>query len=88
MNKLSKKRLIDRLMEAYVSWREACLRVSDAYDSWASGTGPGATSAFGWYMAALDQEERAAEAYAGLARRPGRLVSSKHGAVEPFGVAA
>ena len=37
MNKLSQKRLVDRLMEAYVTWREACLRVSDAYCSWTSG---------------------------------------------------
>jgi hypothetical protein len=78
MNKLSHKRLVDRLMEAYVSWREACLRVSDAYGSWASETGSGATSAFGRYMAALDHEERAAEVYAGLVRRAGQLVSSQH----------
>jgi hypothetical protein len=88
MNKLSQKRLVDRLMEAYVSWREACLRASDAYGSWASGTSPGATSAFGWYMDALDQEERAAEVYAGLVRRAGQLGSSQHDAVEPLGGAA
>ncbi len=69
MNKLSQKRLVDGLIEAYISWREACLRVSDAYGSWASGAALGATSAFGRYMAALDQEERAAEVYAGLVRR-------------------
>jgi hypothetical protein len=39
-------------------------------------------------MAALEQEERAAEVYAGLVRRAGRLVSSKRGAVEPVGEAA
>jgi hypothetical protein len=88
MNKLSHKRLVDRLIEAYVSWREACLRVSDAYSSWASETGPGITSAFGRYMAALDQEQRAAEVYAGLVRRAGQLASSKHDAVEPLGGAA
>ena len=88
MNRLSQKRLVDRLIEAYVSWREACLRVSDAYGSWASETGPGATSAFAGYMAALEQEERAAEVYAGLVRRAGQVVSSKHDAVEPLGGAA
>jgi hypothetical protein len=76
MNKLSQKRMVDRLIEAYVSWREACLRVSDAYGSWASETGPRATYAFGRYMAALDHEERAAEAYAGLVRRAGQLALS------------
>ena len=74
MNKLSQRRVVDRLMEAYVCWREACLQVSDAYGSWASGTGIGATSAFGWYMAALDQEEQAAEVYAGVVRQAGQLV--------------
>ena len=88
MNKLGHKQLVDRLMEAYVSWREACLLVSDAYGSWASETGPDARSAFGCYMAALEQEERAAEVYAGLVLRAGQLVSSKHDAVEPRGGAA
>jgi hypothetical protein len=59
MTKPSQKRLVDRLIEAYVSWREACLQVSDVYRSWGSETGPAASSAFGRYMAALDREERA-----------------------------
>jgi hypothetical protein len=88
MNKLSQKRLVDRMIDAYVSWREACLRVSDAYGAWGSETGPGVASAFGWYMAALEQEEQAAEVYAGLVRRTGQLVLSKHDAVEPPGGAA
>src|SRR5437763_15676416 len=78
MNKLSHKQLVDGLIDAYVSWREACLRVSDAYGSWASETGLGATSAFGRYMAALDHEELAAEVYARLVRRVGEFVLSKH----------
>jgi hypothetical protein len=88
MNRLSQKRLVDGLIEAYVSWREACLRVSDAYGSWASETGIGATSAFGRYLAALDHEERAAEDYAGLVRRVGRLALSGHDPAEPLGGAA
>jgi hypothetical protein len=77
MNKLSKKRLVDKLIEAYVSWREACLQVSDAYGSWASETGIGATVAFDWYTAALDREESAAEVYACLVRRASQLLSSR-----------
>jgi hypothetical protein len=73
MNKLRQKRLVDRLIDAYVGWREACLQVSDAYGSWASETGLGATSAFGRYMAALDREECAAQVYAALVRRAGRV---------------
>jgi hypothetical protein len=88
MNRLSQKRLVDRLIEAYVSWREACLRVSDAYHSWASESGPAATSAFGWYMAALDREEHAAEVYAELVRRAGQLASSRQDPARPPGGAA
>jgi hypothetical protein len=88
MNKPSQKRLVDGLIEAYVSWREACLQVSDAYGSWATERGQDATSAFGRYMAALDREERAAETYAGLVRRVGRLASSRHDHAEPLGGAA
>ena len=62
-------------MDAYVTWREACVRVSDAYDLWASGPARGEESAFEGYMAALEQEERAAEVYAGLARSAGQTVS-------------
>ena len=36
-------------------------------------------------MAALDREERAVEAYAGLVRRAGRLALSRHGPAEPLG---
>ena len=88
MTKLSQKRLVDRMIEAYVNWREACLRVSDAYGSWASETGPGVTSAFGSYMAALEDEERAAEVYAGLVRRTGQRVSREHDALKPVRGAA
>ncbi len=74
MNNLSQKQLVDTLIDAYVSWREACLRVSDAYRSWASETGPSAASPFECCMAALEQEERAAEVYAALVRRADQLV--------------
>jgi hypothetical protein len=87
MNELSQKRLVDWLIDAYVSWREACVRVSDAYRSWASETDLGGTSAFGRYTAALDREERAAEVYAALVRRAGRLTSGRHDPAEPSGAA-
>ena len=69
MSRLNRKRLVDRLLEAYLGWREACLHVSDAYASWVGQRGTRATLAFGSYLAALDREESAAEAYAGLVRR-------------------
>jgi hypothetical protein len=88
MNKLRHKRLVDGLIDAYVSWREACLQVSDTYGSWQTETGLGATSGFGRYMAALDREERAAEVYAGLVQRASQLASSRHDHAEPLGGAA
>jgi len=72
-------------MDAYVSWREACLQVSDAHSSWRSDTGPGVTSAHGHYMSALDQEEQAAEVYAGFGRRADKLCWSERSPTEPLG---
>jgi hypothetical protein len=88
MNKLGQKRLVDRLMDAYVSWREACVRVSSVYRSWPDGAGADAESAFKCCMAALEQEERAAEVYAGLVRRAGQRISREHDAVKPLRRAA
>jgi hypothetical protein len=85
MNKLRQKRLVDRLMDAYVTWRETCLRVSDAYGSWVSDSGVSATVAFGSYMAALDREQDAAEAYARLVRQADQLLSSERAPSEALG---
>ena len=87
MNTLSQKRLVDKLMEAYVRWREACLEVSDAQRSWASETGIGATVALDCYMRALDREESAAEDYAYLIRRANQLVSHERDPAHPLGPA-
>jgi hypothetical protein len=76
MRKRTETRLVDRMISAYVDWREACRLVHDAYRSWAGATGPRASDAFWSYTAALDGEERAAEVYASLVRRVGHLVRS------------
>lgn len=69
MDMPSREQLIDRLIEAYVDWRDACDRVNDEYRAWALATGRDDRAGFGMYVAALDAEERAAEAYAALVRR-------------------
>jgi hypothetical protein len=69
MRKRTETRLVDRMISAYVDWREASRLVNDAYRSWARATGPRARVAFWRYTAALDAEERAAEVYANLVRR-------------------
>jgi hypothetical protein len=76
MRKRTETRLVDRMISAYVEWREASRLVHDAYRSWASATGPRADGAFWRYTAALDAEERAAEVYGSLVRRVGHLATS------------
>lgn len=71
---LNKRQVVDKMIEACVSWREACLLVSDAYDSWARETGASAHVAFARYTAALDHEEQVAGRYAGLIRQADRLM--------------
>ena len=75
MRKPTETRLVDRMIGAYVDWREACRLVHDANRSWASATGPRARVAFWRYTAALDAEERAAEVYARLVLRAGQLAT-------------
>jgi hypothetical protein len=84
MNRLSRKRLIDKLVAAYVDWREACARVNDAYRFWASEPGPSDRVAFGLYVAALDAEQQAAEVYARVIRDAGKLVRSDEPAAQPL----
>jgi hypothetical protein len=82
---LSRERLVDQLLEAYVDWREACARVDDAYRFWAVESGGGGRVAFGSYVAALDAEERSAEVYAVLVRRADALVWSEDSPADPLG---
>jgi hypothetical protein len=76
MNASSRGQLLDKLIEAYVDWCEACTQVKDAHRSWASETGSGGRAAFGRYIAALDAEEQAAELYAELVGRAHRLIAA------------
>jgi hypothetical protein len=76
MRKRTEARLVDRMIGAYVDWREACGLVHDAYRAWAGATGSGARAAFWRYTAALDAEQWAAEVYASLVRRVGHLAPS------------
>jgi hypothetical protein len=75
MKKRLEKRLVDKMIDAYVDWRDACLAVNDAYRHWASATGVGAAAAFGRYQRALDTEEFAADDYARLVRRVDRHIA-------------
>jgi hypothetical protein len=76
MKKRIGKRLADRLIVAYVEWRETCLLVDDAYRTWSRAPRPEEETAFTRYAAAVDAEEHAADLYASLVRRVGRLTAS------------
>jgi hypothetical protein len=84
MRKRTETRLVDRMISAYVDWREASRLVHDAYRSWARATGPRARVAFWRYTAALDAEEWAAEVYASLVRRVGRARARSGDLSGPF----
>jgi hypothetical protein len=56
--------LIDDLMDLYVEWREACIALRKAYETWSSVRVAERASAFAEYRAALDREELASAVYA------------------------
>jgi hypothetical protein len=59
-----RRRSIDVLLEAYVSWREECHAVRQTYRSWTDCDRCRRGLAYAAYLAALDREEHAARAYA------------------------
>jgi len=63
------KQLMDEAIEAYVDWREECAEVWGAYERWASALVADAAAAFSAYRAAVDREECASHAYAGVLQR-------------------
>jgi hypothetical protein len=71
-----RRRMVDEAMEAYVEWREECIRVDEAYRGWLSAVRADAALAFPAYVAALDREERASEVYAGVIHRLERLLAT------------
>ena len=88
MNTLTRKQLVDDLMDAYVGWRQACVELEEAYGSWCTARGPAAAEAFERYSAALSEEGRAADAYAWVTRRVGDLVSAEDVATLAIGSSA
>jgi len=56
--------VVDAAIEAYVCWREACTAARDAYRRWSSADTADRSLASAAYLAALDREEIAADAYA------------------------
>lgn len=70
---IRKRNTVDLAVDAYVSWREECSAVRNAYLAWRHARAADAAVAFDAYEAALDREEVAAEVYAELMSRVGHL---------------
>jgi hypothetical protein len=58
-----RNRALDEVMDAYVEWRQECIRVWETYQRWRTAVRADAAIAFQVYRAALEGEERAAEVY-------------------------
>jgi hypothetical protein len=56
-------RLIDAVMDGYITWREQSVAVHAAYREWLTAPSPWRGIAFDDYCAALDREELAASDY-------------------------
>ncbi|HEY2769356.1 MAG TPA: hypothetical protein VGI87_02265 [Solirubrobacteraceae bacterium] len=56
--------LVDHLLELYCEWREDSTRVQTVYERFARADSQDRDAAFASYVAALDQEESAAQTYA------------------------
>lgn len=55
-----------RLLGTYLDWRQEAASVAQAYSRWVAAPGAAGGPCFSAYMAALDREEAAATAYAGV----------------------
>jgi hypothetical protein len=61
--------MVDDAVFAYVQWREECAGVWDAHARWTGAADEDIAPAYTAYRAALEREEAAAHAYAGLIDR-------------------
>ena len=64
-------KLLDGFLDSYVSWREACEQVRDAYDHWRRSPVSDRGQAYAAYSAALEREGFAADIHSSWATRLG-----------------
>lgn len=55
--------VLDDFFETYVSWREECYSLTDAYERWVNSGRDDRNLAVAAYRAALDREEQAAHTH-------------------------
>src|ERR1700722_20486844 len=85
MAALSRKRLIDKLVEAYVDWREASVQVDDAYRASARETGPWAQSRSGCMWPRSTLRSRLPTPTPGWSAAPRSSPGPQEPRLEPFG---
>jgi hypothetical protein len=64
-----RRHVVEEVTGAYFAWWQECSAVRDTYRTWVRAPRADAAPAFARYAAALEREQRAAEAYAAQARR-------------------
>jgi hypothetical protein len=60
---MNKDSVVDELLDHYLSWREECAALDDAYDRWKRAAKKDQPLAFAAYVAQLELEEQAARCY-------------------------
>jgi hypothetical protein len=73
-----RERLADDVIEAYVSWREACEVVARTYADWCDAARGERRLGHAVHLAAVDREECAARMYRDVVERAGRELA-RHG---------
>jgi hypothetical protein len=68
-----RRRLVNQASDAYVGWRDQCRAVWITYSYWVGAEDDDAALWYDAYLVALEEEQRAAERYAGLIGRLGEL---------------
>jgi hypothetical protein len=58
-----RSKIVDEMIDDYVSWREACEALAMSYENWSRSDRPDEKLACSVYVAALDREEQAAAQY-------------------------
>jgi hypothetical protein len=64
---------VDELFECYLSWREECRAVRQAYERCVDSMQAEGSLAYAGYVAALDREEQAASTYVDHVERVSRI---------------
>ena len=79
-------RLIDRMLYAYIEWREQCAAVRASYRCWSTAPRSDREEAHRHYLAALESEQRTAEIYAAQVRNLSERVAVRESGALARGV--